>query len=358
MKKIIIFRTDRLGDFLIHSRPIYELKKKIKDSKIIVVCSKLNEKILIENDYIDELIVYDKKFSVFKRSKIFFKILFNKYYASFILDGKNFSYLCNIFLLSNFKFGICYKSFKFFFGFKLVFTKPSKLYNYLFFTKYELFISRKFLNKKVNLCQKYLNLFNFFNLDLKPTDRYIFQPQQKSIILFNSIKKSLNLKDYILIHFDEKWLDVLNNDIDLVDSINNLYLSVKKTIIITSYNNNFEYFNVLKKTYTYYDLKDSRLINFSSSNIMIIDNLQIFLFERFLKNSLVNISCHSGFVAQVCGANNGKLIDIINEKDEEWYGCWAPLNTFHKFIYKSSVNNGAISPKIFFKEISDLVNKL
>ena len=27
MKKIIIFRTDRLGDYIIHSRPIYELKK-------------------------------------------------------------------------------------------------------------------------------------------------------------------------------------------------------------------------------------------------------------------------------------------------------------------------------------------
>ena len=146
------------------------------------------------------------------------------------------------------------------------------------------------------MCQKYLNLFNFFNLDLKPTDRYIFQPQQKSITLFNSIKKSLNLKDYILIHFDEKWLDVLNNDIDLVDSINNLYLSVKKTIIITSYNNNFEYFNVLKKTYTYYDLKDSRLINFSSSNIMIIDNLQIFLCYYFHNYEEANASSVRVFI--------------------------------------------------------------
>ena len=32
MKNILIFRTDRLGDFIIHSRPIYELKK-FKDLK-------------------------------------------------------------------------------------------------------------------------------------------------------------------------------------------------------------------------------------------------------------------------------------------------------------------------------------
>lgn len=358
MKKIIIFRTDRLGDFIIHSRPIYELKKKIKDSQIIVVCSKLNQKILLENDYIDKLIVFDKGFSIFKKFEVFFQILFSYYYASFVLDGKNFSYLCNIFLLSKFKLGICYKSFIQLFGFKLNLIKPSKIYNFLFFTKYETFTSKKFLKKNENLCQKFLNLFNFFKLDLKITDNYVFQPQQKSIEIFNSIKKTINLKSYILIHMDEKWLDVLNNKSDLIESINNLQLTTKRMIIITAYNNNFEYFNILKKVYTYYDLINNQLINFNNSDIMILDNLQIFLFERFLKNSLINISCHSGFVVQVCGANNGKLIDVINERDLEWYSCWAPLNTFHKFIYKSSIKKGAINPKIFFKEIADLVNKL
>ena len=28
MKRFIIFRTDRLGDYLIHSKSIYEIKKK------------------------------------------------------------------------------------------------------------------------------------------------------------------------------------------------------------------------------------------------------------------------------------------------------------------------------------------
>ena len=38
MKNILIFRTDRLGDYIIHSRPIYELKKNKKKCKIIIVC--------------------------------------------------------------------------------------------------------------------------------------------------------------------------------------------------------------------------------------------------------------------------------------------------------------------------------
>ena len=358
MKKIIVFRTDRLGDYIIHSRPIYELKKKIKNSQIIVVCSKINQKILIENDYIDKLIVYDKKFSFFTRIKIFFKILLCNYYASFVLDGKNFSYLCNIFLLSKYKFGISYKSIKFFFGYKFEFFKPSKIYNFFFFNKYETITSRRFLKTSENLCHKYLNLFNFFNLKLNPKDSYIFQPNQNATKIFDSIKNSINLNDFILIHFDEKWLDVLNNEIDLTDAINSLYSQIKKTIIITSYNNNFKYFDILKKKFPYYNLEDNKIKIINKSNIMIFDNLQIFLFERFLKNSLINISCHSGFIAQVCGANKGRLIDIINEKDLEWYSCWAPLNTFHKFIYKSRIDKGYINPKIFFNEIADLVNKL
>ena len=133
MKKIIIFRTDRLGDYLIHSRPIYELKKKISNSRIIVVCSQINEKILKQTDYIDQLIIYDKKFSVYVKLKIFFSIIFQKYYSTFILDGKNFSYLCNIFLYSKFKFGISYLSSINFFTFKINFYKPSRLYNFFFF---------------------------------------------------------------------------------------------------------------------------------------------------------------------------------------------------------------------------------
>ena len=153
MKKIIVFRTDRLGDYLIHSRPIFEIKRKYKDSFIIVVCSKVNKKILNKADYIDELIEFNKHDSLLLKLKTFLYILRSKYYASFVLDGKNFSYLCNIFLRSKKKYGLIYKSFKKFF-FNIVSYKPSKLYSFLFFDKYETFTSRKYLIKNENLSQK------------------------------------------------------------------------------------------------------------------------------------------------------------------------------------------------------------
>ena len=48
------------------------------------------------------------------------------------------------------------------------------------------------------------------------------------------------------------------------------------------------------------------------------------------------ISCHSGFLVQISGFNKTNVIDIINKEDFTWYNCWKPLNTKHKFVFKSN----------------------
>ena len=72
----IIFRTDRLGDFIIHSRPIYELKFKYPNSHITVVCSSLNEKIISNYSFIDEVIIHNKYDSLFKKFNNFIQLLY------------------------------------------------------------------------------------------------------------------------------------------------------------------------------------------------------------------------------------------------------------------------------------------
>ena len=142
MKKILIFRTDRLGDYLIHSRPIFEIKKKYKDSFITVVCSSINKKMLKQADYIDELLEYNSENPFFSKLKLFFYLIKFKYYSIFILDGKFFSYLCNCFLRSQVKNGLVYK-YKKKIIIPLTFYKPSKLYSYFFFDKIEYFTRRR-----------------------------------------------------------------------------------------------------------------------------------------------------------------------------------------------------------------------
>ena len=108
IKNFIIFRTDRLGDFIIHSRPISELKNKYPESHITIVCSNINKKIISNYKFVDEIIIYNKYDDIFLKFKNIIKIFKKKYQASFVLDGKKFSYFCNIFMRSKKKFGMVY----------------------------------------------------------------------------------------------------------------------------------------------------------------------------------------------------------------------------------------------------------
>jgi len=354
MKRFIIFRTDRLGDYLIHSRPIYEIKKKYKDCFITVVCSKINKKILDKVDYIDELIEFNKNDSLLSKINTFLYIFKSKYYACFVLDGKNFSYFCNCFLRSKKKYGILYQSYKkLFLNFKSY--KPSKLYSFLFFDKAEYFTSRKYLIKPENLSQIYLNLFNELDLNLTIYDKYIFQNINTINSEFENLRLKLDLNDYILIHFDEKWIDIDEVKIKLSESLIKFETKIKKKIIITAYKNNFDYFQNLKNNFTYFNCADNNFNKIKISNITILDEVNIFMFERFLKYSKLNISCHAGFVAQVCGANGGKILDIINENDLNWYSCWKPMNTYHKFVFKSDKNKNKKKIDEIFNEIVQIL---
>ena len=78
MKKILAFRTDRLGDYLITSNILKELK--IKYGHLTVVCSNKNYNLIKSQSFIDKVILYDKNFSLFKKFKIFFQIFFNIYF--------------------------------------------------------------------------------------------------------------------------------------------------------------------------------------------------------------------------------------------------------------------------------------
>lgn len=362
MFNFIIFRTDRLGDFIIHSRPIYELKIKYPNSHIIVVCSSLNEKIISNYSFIDEVIIHNKYDNFFKKLKNFFKIIKKKYYAAFIIDGKKFSHFCNIFIRSKNKLGLIYTSQIKIFSFKFWVNKPSHIYNFFFFDKYEVFTSKKFLIESENLCQKYINLFSDFNnKKIGTSTKYIFESNKISKDIHKQIINTIDYKKYLLIHFDEKWNDVNSINNQLISSLKKFQKNTDLKIILTAYNNEFDYYKKLKNYFSYIDCTNfshlSNLIDYNKSSIIILDNLEIYLFEQFIKNSILSISCHSGFVAQVAGASNVPLVDIINQKDYIWYDCWKPRNTIHHFIYKSEHNIKTDLDKIFIK-VSKIINTM
>lgn len=341
MKKFIFFRNDRLGDFIILSNLIKNIKTKYKDSHITVLCSPYNYNFVRKYEIIDRVFVYSKTSSLFEKIKILTKIIKEEYFVSFAIDGKSFSNLCNFLIKSKYKFGLIYK-YKFL---NLWFSKPFFLYSYFIFDKFETFTSKKYLKKIEHLPSKFCKLGNFLNLNLKSSDKYYFEKKKKETARFNKFKIKNLQKKYILIHLDEKWVDIHSINNKLFSSLLYLQKKIKMQLVVTSFKNNFNYFTVLKK-----DIRNYQL----NTNILIIENSNLFLFERLINQSICSVSCHSGFLVQIAGSNCTNLIDIINKRDYKWYSCWKPKNTKHKFIFKSYKNK--VSIDLVFKNLARALN--
>ena len=108
MKKFIFFRNDRLGDFIILTNILKSIKKKYKDSHITVICSSLNYGLVKKYKIVNQVYIHSKKNSFFKTISLLKKIISTNYYASFAVDGKSFSNLCNFLIKAKYKLGLVY----------------------------------------------------------------------------------------------------------------------------------------------------------------------------------------------------------------------------------------------------------
>ena len=333
MKKFIIFRTDRLGDFLITTNIIKKIKETYKKSHITVVGSPLNKILLKNYKKIDKTIIFNKKETFIKKIRILNLLRKSNYYAAFALDGKSFSSLITLFINSKYKLGISYK---FNILNNIYWSKPNLLYNFLVFSYCEYFTSKKNLKKVEHLPSIIIKLANRLGFQLNSKQPYYFPISKKNKVNFKKIYSKKIKSRYVLIHFDEKWNDILDINSNLYEVISGFQNKIKMKIIITSNNNFFDYYAKFKKKASL------------NKNIYILENLNLMLFERFIANSQYSISCHSGFLVQISGCNQTKIIDIINKKDYLWYSCWKPLNTKHKFIFKSNLKNKILLKKIFY----------
>ena len=66
-----------------------------------------------------------------------------------------------------------------------------------------------------------------------------------------------------------------------------------------------------------------------------------------------NISCHSGIVVHGSGANNKKIIDILNYDEINYQKCWAPIQNY--YVIKKSVSSKKYSVDKIFSKIIKIV---
>ena len=108
MDKIIIFKSDRVGDLINFSPCLKIIKDEKPNSHITLVCSSYNLQVAKNYKFIDDFIILDKKnifYSLIKNFRSFFSV---KYDYLFQFDGRNISYLISYFIKSRYKTTICF----------------------------------------------------------------------------------------------------------------------------------------------------------------------------------------------------------------------------------------------------------
>ena len=271
MTSYLIFRTDRIGDFLLTIILINSIKHNDPNSNITVISSKKNYHFIKSFKIINEVIIL--KNSLFEKIKLINKLRSNYYDNVIIHDAKNRSSMISLFL----KYGL-----------KI---KPNNNSNISYIDSIKEIISK-------------LN-FNYTESDLNTLENRDY-----------NLSEDFN-EDFILLHFDEKWIhdDYISEFTnieplrdELISFINLLLTITNKRLVITT---GVHCPNVLKDIYKI-DL---------NSKVKVYKELDFFDLESMISRSKLLISCH-GAVSHVAAAHQIKQIDIIDEIKLNFYSKW------------------------------------
>ena len=315
MKRILIFKTDRLGDLLNISPVIYNLKINFPECEITLVCSIYNKSIARYYEKDINILVYNGPLIYFliKNFKTFYKTNFD---FIFQLDGKNHSYISSIFLKSNKKVCIKYIKNKKLINKSMFVSRPNFLIN-KFFDENEISYENYNLNEnqKYHYLNLYLNLLKKLNIKIYAKNHYL--PFK------NPINHSIFNESYYLFHIDKRW-EYFETKIkhNLKEKI--LLLAQNNKIVITS--------DVSRNKI--FDFLENELNN--TPNIQIIDSPDLHKLLSLVFYSKICVSSHSGLIVHSGAAFKKNIIDIVSPDINNELDRWVPFNINYK---RFDINN-------------------
>ena len=294
MAKYLIFRTDRIGDFITSQLVTNSISEISKKNQVDVVASRYNSKYIKNFKYINRIFIFDKtQNKILDFFNLFLQIKNKNYDYLIVLDGKRRSFLSGIFINSKIK--ICFlKDFY------------PKLLISLFYHKY-------IKNTETNTQYKNFQiLINY--LDIKSPKHVNYYKN------YNFAKKKFILhKPYVHLHLDEKWFkDYYFHDFDYMnlkpDSIYSFLKSLIKkfkcNIIITQGFKKVGIMNEFKIKY-FKNIKDPH-ITISKKNVKFIEQSSFRDLENIVLNSKILICCE-GAISHVSHSLNKKTIALIQK---------------------------------------------
>ena len=283
MSSYLIFRTDRIGDFLLTILLINSIKRNDPNSNITVISSKKNYHFIRSFKNVDEVIIL--KNNLLDKIKLIHKLRSVYYDKIIVHDAKNRSSIISFFL----KYGL-----------KI---KPNNDLNISYIDSIKEIISK-------------------LNFDFIESDLNTLKNRE------HNFAEDLN-EDFILLHFDEKWIyddyisvytnieplkDELISFIDLLLTITN-----KRLVITTGIRSP----NILND-----------IINIGlNSRVKVYKKLDFLDLEILISKSKLLISCH-GSVSHVAAAHQIRQIDIIDKMKLNFYSKWTAHFRNYTPIYR------------------------
>ena len=324
MKNILVFKNDRLGDFVI-SLPAFNLIfNKYKNEKITFVLSDINYgfSFLLKKTNVD-FIKTSYSLNFFERLSIFFFLLFNKIDKIYIFRPKNYFFFLS-FVFRKIKFiGICVKN-------KNI-LRPNKFF--LKYLDFHLINDRDTNGARKSIVELQIEAISF--------------PTNNLENLINNLNPNNLVNDnfpdnYILIHYKHaifkkgKW--TVNNFISLLKKIS----IFKKIILITDLDNN-DSKNFFYKSFSSIDLKKkSDYKTIKENNITFIDNAVSEDLAYLIKNAKIVVACH-GTMTMLANYFNVKTLDLyyidrnISNFKQQYLNSFREFRPLKKTIYKRIV---------------------
>ena len=286
MNNYLIFRTDRIGDFLLTLILINSIKRNDPRSHITLVSSKKNYDYIKSFSKVDKVILL--KSGIKSRINIIFLLRKLNYKSIIIHDLKKRSKIISFFLNSKHKYS----------------NKIKNISSYISEIK---------------------NILKSLNYDFNNNDLNTFNDRQTNKL--SSLKNN-----YLLLHFDEKWfinkyintyVDIEPSESDLNYFINKIISKTKYDLVITTGINTPEILN-----------------NYFSKNkndkIKLFKNQPFIELEKLVLNSSVLISCH-GSISHLAAAQNIKQIDIIDKSYN--YKRWTDHFRNYNYVYRQKFSD-------------------
>ena len=279
--KTLIFRTDRLGDFIISCPFIKSYKKNFPDTNITLVSSEYNSNYIKNFNFINEIKPLKNEIKFFPKLIILIKMILalrkSKFKNIIILDGKKRSFFISLFLNGDKSILLQSKDLEIL----------SKIFNYKSVINYEI--------------QNQLKNFSFLASILN------FNINQKEIEIYQNYKFEKRFyfkKKYIIIHLDEKWYsDFYYKDFtDINPNSFQIKIFIKKIVEITK--EDFEIvittgskkIEKLDNFISDFETKDHTLFTktINNTNITFIKNTTFNDLESLVSKSSFLICCEGG----------------------------------------------------------------